>query len=618
MTLCKYFQQGYCKFGSFCRFEHRKGDDYNGNQPRNRFGALAADGGSGGKWNLENALAKYYVSAESIQRELSVEAPQWILSAYAPGRDAPEQLFGGFPREQSFEEMRLHHLMAKASGNEQQALNQAQALYQNAQQQMQTALSKIQDAARFVVEGELKHPNRNDICRERTQGAPFGEFLVENRAFSIAQSAPRPANPNPFSLGSGGTASPFGGGNATQPTPGAFGQPSVLGHRPSPFAAPAFGQPAQPSLGFGQPSQPAASPFGQPSQSSQPAASSAFGQRPQMTSTFGQPSALGARPNPFGTPVFGQPAQPAAPMGGSAFGQLGAAKPNPFASAGAAASNTTSPFAALANSNATAPAANPFANANPAPSNIAANPFASNAFNQNNNNIQQPNPFGQQTTQNPSPFAQISSNQPSRPNPFATMNNPQQQQQQQSSNPFAQNAPNGTNGSAFGSNNAQSQNPFGQPAPQQQNNPFGSLAQKTQQQAPAASFPTGAAAAAAPSTATTQSAGQANPYAPGSSRKHPSVESYTTRNADGTLATFKGKPVIYRDGDPGFRDVDGLWTRIWFPDGPPAYDKDTELSDDEYDEETRQQWLAFQQTGEFPGGKIPMLPPPRDCLSWDF
>jgi nucleoporin NUP42 len=53
---------------------------------------------------------------------LKSEAPQWILSAYAPGRDAPEQLFGGYPREQSFEEMRLHYLTGKAAGTEQQAV----------------------------------------------------------------------------------------------------------------------------------------------------------------------------------------------------------------------------------------------------------------------------------------------------------------------------------------------------------------------------------------------------------------------------------------------------------------------------------------------------------------
>lgn len=53
--------------------------------------------------------------------DLTTEVPQWILSAYGPGRYAPTQLFGGL-REQSFEEMRLRHYMAVAAGNPQAAV----------------------------------------------------------------------------------------------------------------------------------------------------------------------------------------------------------------------------------------------------------------------------------------------------------------------------------------------------------------------------------------------------------------------------------------------------------------------------------------------------------------
>lgn len=71
---------------------------------------------------LTSGTAKYSLAPDVIEKDLTIEAPQWILSAYAPGRDAPEQLFGGYPREQSFEELRLHYLVGKASGNEQQAV----------------------------------------------------------------------------------------------------------------------------------------------------------------------------------------------------------------------------------------------------------------------------------------------------------------------------------------------------------------------------------------------------------------------------------------------------------------------------------------------------------------
>jgi nucleoporin NUP42 len=65
----------------------------------------------------------YLLAEDVIQRDLTVERPQWILSCYGPGRDAPEQLFGGYPREQSFEEMRWHFVQAAASGNQQQAVS---------------------------------------------------------------------------------------------------------------------------------------------------------------------------------------------------------------------------------------------------------------------------------------------------------------------------------------------------------------------------------------------------------------------------------------------------------------------------------------------------------------
>ena len=70
---------------------------------------------------INTRIEKYNVTADTIERDLTAEAPQWIFSAYAPGRNTPGQLFGGFPREQSFEELRLLHWQGKASGNEQQA-----------------------------------------------------------------------------------------------------------------------------------------------------------------------------------------------------------------------------------------------------------------------------------------------------------------------------------------------------------------------------------------------------------------------------------------------------------------------------------------------------------------
>ncbi|KAM3458520.1 hypothetical protein NHJ6243_007382 [Beauveria neobassiana] len=610
MTLCKFFQQGNCRNGNSCRFEHPTGG---GAQSSNRFGALG--GGSGSQF--QRVLDKYSIKLDAIEADLTTETPTWILSAYAPGRDAPDQLFGGAMREQSFEEMRLHHMNGRATGNEQRAklsrrqLAEAQELYQNAQAQMQTAVRNVNEAAQYIVDGENRHPNRLDVCQQGTQGAPFGEFLVGKRPKSIAPGQPASGNPfatngntaatpaNPFSSPSSNTTnapSPFGSGGASAaPTTSAFGQPSALGQKPNPFGAPAFGQPAQPAAGFGQPSQPSA--FGQPSQPSafgQAAQKpSAFGQPPQP-SAFGQPSALGAKPSPFGAPAFGQSAQPS--TGGapqtSAFGQpsqLGQ-KPNPF---GGNANTGPSAFATAANN--TSSSVNPFAgNSNAGPS-----PFA--AASSNN---EKPNPFGAPSTNNQAsqpasnPFGSQTPAQSKTPNAFG------QPSATPSSNPFA----------SGGNSTTPAGNPFaakGQAAGGGGPNPF--AAAQSNANAPANPF------GSAPAQATQPAAPPANsPYPPGSAKQHPPAASYISLNMDGTLAAFKGKAVSYREGKPGIRAFDGTWTRIWFPGGAPRYDKNTELPSDVYDDKTKAQWQQFEQTGKFADGLMPALPPPRECTVWDF
>ncbi|KAF4449765.1 hypothetical protein F53441_6960 [Fusarium austroafricanum] len=604
MTLCKFFQQGNCKYGNSCRFEHPAPN--NRNQPSNRFGALG--GGSN-----QNPAEKYSITTDAIEKDLTNEAPQWILSAYAPGRDAPGQLFGGYPREQSFEELRLHFMMGKASGNEQQALNEAQELYAQAQQQMQTALRDVKGAIEFMVGAENNHPNRHDICKEGTQGAPFGEFLVGKRPKSTIPDTGAQSNP----LGSNNnTSSPFGGSASTAGS--AFGQPSTLGAKPSAFGAPAFGQLSQPSAqtsAFGQPSQlgQAASAFGKPSQPS------AFGQPSQPGSAFGQPSALGAKPSPFGAPafgqasqpntqgnVFGQPTQPNAQ--GSAFGQASqlGQKPNPFGAP--SGTNNSSPFGAVANNN-NAPAANPFgAPSGGVTNNQTANPFGSNSNNNQSNAAA--NPFGQpsQPGQGNSPFGQPSNvAKPAASNPFGTSN---AAPGQPANNPFGQPSQPQSNGFASQNNQQPASNPFGQPSQPKQGNPFGQPSNPI----PATANPFAAAQPQKPAA----TAASTSPYAPGSSRQHPPVESYSSKGMDGRLSMFKGKSVIYKDGKPGIREFDGTWRQIWFPDGPPGYSADTELPPEKYDDKSKAQWMAFAQTGTFEGGLMPELPPPRECTLWDF
>ncbi|OLN90033.1 Nucleoporin AMO1 [Colletotrichum chlorophyti] len=640
MVICKFYEAGNCRYGQNCRFEHPR------TQSNNRFAAFGANSGGGFSRGGNDALP-YSLSKDAIEKDLTSEQPQWILSAYGPGRDAPEQLFGGPMREQSFEEMRLHHVLATESGNPQQALNQAQELYQQAQQQMTTAVGNLDGAMQFIIAAEQKHPNRIDICKQNTlPGGTTGEFAVGKRAgTSLGQSNPFSSNSssattaNPFSTNNQ-QPSAFGGGAASSGS--AFGQPSALGQRPSAFGTPAFGQPSQPTSAFGQPSQPTSA-FGQPSQPTSafgaPAQSSApaFGQPSQPSSAFGQPSALGSggsafgqasslgqKPNPFGAPAFGQPSRPAST--GSAFGQASALgqKPNPFGGAAAG----PSPFASAGGSGNT-----------------------SSPFGQSAQNNASPSPFGQpaqSTAQNSSPFGAPSQpgtgafgqptqpatsnafGQPSQPassNPFGQPS----QSQQATSNPFGAKPDAQPSGFGTASMDAQpaqpaqpAQSAFGQPAQLgQQANPFGQKPSAFGQPAGGLGGAAGAnpfgSQPAVPSVPAAQGATApgSGPYPPGSSKQHPPASSYSSKGMDGRLSMWKGKPVTYQNGTPGVREFNGPWKRIWFPDGPPNYNKDTELPDEAYDDRSKQQWQAFTQTGRFDGG-MPELPPKREFCLWDL
>ncbi|KAF3763212.1 hypothetical protein M406DRAFT_260947 [Cryphonectria parasitica EP155] len=486
MVVCKFYEQGNCRYGANCRFEHLNTNRQN----QNPFSALSnTRGGSDGN--------TYNLNRDTIVRDLTEERPSWLLSAYSPSRDLPEQLWGG-QLEQSFEEMRLHFMTGAAAGNPQGALNDIQQLEAQAQQKIQAAVSNPDAAIGYIQQAGNNHPNRQDLCRNDPSRST-GEFAVGKRPVGIAS----PQAPNAFSQ--------------PAPTSNPFGQPSALGQRPNPFSTG--------TSGFGQQSGPSqSSPFGQPSALGQTSAlgGGGFGQTSSLgqNSTlggggFGQASALGQKPNPFGQPSsLGQAA-------GTGFGQtpsLGQ-KPNPFGNTG----------------------------------------------------------FGQ------------ASQLGAKPNPFGS-----------------------------GANNAAAPaNPFGQPA-QSTTSAFGQPAQ------PAANpF---AAAAPQPSTTTT-SAAVTGPYAPNASRQHPPFESYATKAPNGQLQMWKGQQVAPKEIDDalaiGTQNFGQGWSKIWFPDGPPPYYKETE-PEGEYTEADKAKWKNFMATGKFDlatsggGGGMPEAPPLREFVQWDF
>ncbi|KAG0647158.1 Nuclear pore AMO1 [Hyphodiscus hymeniophilus] len=285
---------------------------------------------------------------------------------------------------------------------------------------------------------------------------------------------------------------------------------------------------------------------------------------------FGQPSALGSKPNPFAAsaqPAFGQPAfgAPSQPGAGGVFGQPSAfgRKPSPFTNQ---SSGTLSPFsnASTTFTQPPQPTPNPFAQ----PPSQPPNPFTQQA---------QQNPFG---APSPAPNASFAA-QSTQPNPSGSAAT------SQTSNPFASAAPASVN--PFGGNVASNSNSFG--ATPQEN---------------AFQIPAHAAAPAYQQDATGDTTG------------HPPLTSYTTARPDGKLATFKGRTVVYQGDQPGFNGADGTWQRIWFPDGPPKINKDSEMEDAAYDDQLKAAYDKVRQTGSFENGVLPMIPPKQEWCLWDF
>ncbi|KAJ5623198.1 hypothetical protein N7490_011803 [Penicillium lividum] len=520
---------------------------------------------------LTNLKKSYNLNESDIKLDLTVGKgrPEWVFSAYAPLKDLPRQLFGGLQREQSMEEMRLRHYQAAAAGNMNQALQEAQALYEESVKQMEVALSNPKGAIQYILEGDKEHPNRIDIVNGSTQS-------------NTNQAAP--AGGPAFGQPSGPAATNAFGGNSS-----AFGQPSAFGK----------------TSGLGQPTA-----FGQPS---------TLGQNP---SPFGQPSTMGGQGG-FGKPAFGQPGLVQPANNQPAFGQTGFGQPTGPAAPFGGATASASPFAVVGQNTNPSPFGTVSQNANPSPfgtANQNTNPSPFGAINQNTN----PSPFGQAATQqpapaNPSPFGQAATQQPApaNPSPFG-----QVATQQPAPSPFGQPSSTGgfgqpsQNPSPFGQPQQAKPTPFGQPtAPAA--NPFGAPQSATPFGQPAApqGVPVANTNAGPPAFIQINDPNELNPL--------PRLQGETRRDpASNKLTAWKGQPVRYVNNHPCYEHPQDPKTlvRINFPDGPPdpATLRDSQGKDEEYTPEVEEMYKFFLANGYFKDGIIPSVPPKREYISFDF
>lgn len=300
-------------------------------------------------------IDRWKLDRNVMREDLTNERPLWPLSCYGPTRFIPKQLMGGPGIEQSPEETRVLFYLAKLQGNEQavvgamnrffdtftnfaQAQNEFQ-LAQSAQSQVDNILSNLNEACRYIWDGQNEHPNRIDITAEPNKHVASAVDSAQQKPnpFSNQPGAFEQAKPNPF-------AAPD---SASKPNP--FSQPPQAQSQPNPFQQPSAPFPSsQPATGFSsgglstpfnqqqQPSKPnpfaqqngplTTNAFAQPVQSDTP---NQFSSAPMNASPFSQPTI--STPNPFGQPQtaqqsFAQPVQ----QQQTPFGQPQQATPQPF------------------------------------------------------------------------------------------------------------------------------------------------------------------------------------------------------------------------------------------------------------------------------------------------
>ncbi|XP_062137795.1 uncharacterized protein LOC133847052 [Drosophila sulfurigaster albostrigata] len=277
MGVCRFFQQGSCRFGTKCRNEHFD--------------------------------VKQYLKTDM---EACINSNMWRFSVYGPFKDKPS--IPNFIEDQSFEEVRLQAYESRSQNRfdqfHQQYTNQVHETVNKMKAMLQMTpqiidvMIKIYEAPEGAQVTATNNSNpfsfADNNATQQQAGSIFGKPALGASSGNIfgGPAAAPPAAGNIFGGGSVNNAATnnniFGGANSTnifgqpqqqqQPQPAAFGQ-----QQPNPF-----GQPQQqPSIFAQQPQQQQQqmNPFGQPATA---ARSFSFAQPTQATnpSPFGQSNAF--------------------------------------------------------------------------------------------------------------------------------------------------------------------------------------------------------------------------------------------------------------------------------------------------------------------------------------
>ncbi|XP_047992481.1 nucleoporin NUP42-like [Leguminivora glycinivorella] len=248
MVVCKFFQEGYCRYGQNCRFEHVYGSkySYHANAPTNQNQPKQAPGG---------VTDEQLVQQVQNDVQSALKGGQWLLSCYAPFK---KPNFPGLA-DLSADEARLFIYEAKANNTVDQAVAYMNNLSKEARSKYEQLLTTPPHILRSLYNGETISP---PFATAQTPQSVFGQA---NNASSVFRSAVQDTAKSVFS----------------QATQNVFGSPQAQTQS-------IFGGPAQSQSPFGGQTQ-SQSPFGAQTQNRSP-----FGAQPQSQSPFGAQNAFGS------------------------------------------------------------------------------------------------------------------------------------------------------------------------------------------------------------------------------------------------------------------------------------------------------------------------------------
>ncbi|XP_059057755.1 nucleoporin NUP42-like [Achroia grisella] len=180
MVVCKFFQQGYCRYGQNCRFEHVYGSkySYHANPPASQTSSGITD---------EQLVTQVQSDIQS-----ALKGSQWILSSYTPFKDKP--MFPGIT-DLSPEEARLFIYEAKANNSLDLAINFMNNLYKetrNKYVQLLYPSPSIIDILRRINKGETVSSPFTDTTSGPTTNAAsvFRSAAQSTSVFGANSSAP--------------------------------------------------------------------------------------------------------------------------------------------------------------------------------------------------------------------------------------------------------------------------------------------------------------------------------------------------------------------------------------------------------------------------------------------